>query len=86
MTAAVKPTEYLRVSYSSLNTAHSCWRRFEFHKLYPKLAGGFDDFYAAEVGKALHAGFQDYLIHGDQNLAIWAFMQAFPYEGSPKPR
>lgn len=75
------PTEYLRVSYSSLNTAASCWRKFEFHKLYPRIASPWDDDnYAADVGKALHAGFQGYLTHGNREQAIWEFMLAFPYE------
>lgn len=78
---ADKPTEYLRVSYSSMNVFASCHRKFEFDKLYPKRARDGEDFYAADVGKALHAGYQAYLIHGDKEKAIWAFMLEFPYEG-----
>ena len=69
----------LRVSYSSLGTFASCARKFEFDKLYPKRERG-GDWYAADVGKALHAGFQHWLTHGDQDQAIWEFMLAFPYE------
>lgn len=77
---ATEPTEFLRVSYSSLNVFASCNRKFEFDKLYPKRPRDNDDNYAADVGKALHAGFQDYLINNDRESAIWALMQAFPYE------
>jgi ATP-dependent helicase/DNAse subunit B len=75
-----EPTEYLRVSYSSLNTYESCKRKFEFDKLYPRRERTGEDFYAADVGKALHAGYQDYLVNHDKESAIWEFMQAFPYE------
>lgn len=69
----------LRVSYSSLNTFSSCARKFEFDKLYPKRPRD-GDWYAADVGSAMHAGFQHYLTHKDQDEAVWAFMQAFPFE------
>lgn len=75
-----EPNEYLRVSYSSLNTAAYCWRKFEFNKLYPQAKRVWDDNYAADVGKALHSGFQEYLISSDKEKAIWALMQEFPYQ------
>lgn len=74
-------TEFLRVSYSSLNTFASCNRKFELDKLYPKRVRDGEDFYAADVGKALHAGFQNYLVTSDVEAAIWAFMQEFPFQG-----
>lgn len=76
-----RPTEYLRVSYSSLGTDDNCHRKFEFDKLYPKRLRTGEDFYAADVGKALHAGFQDYLIKGDKESAIWHMMKEFPFVG-----
>lgn len=69
----------LRVSYSSLNTFASCARKFEFDKLYPKRVRTNEDWYAADVGSALHAGFQHYLSHRNQDDAIWAFMESFPF-------
>lgn len=75
-----EPTDFLRVSYSSLNTYASCPRKFEFHKLYPRPNRQDEDYYSAEVGKALHAGFQQFLMTGSDEKAIWSFMQAFPYE------
>lgn len=71
-------TQTLRVSYSSLGTFSSCPRKFEFDKLYPRRVRDGDN-YAADVGKALHAGYQDYLVNKDRDSAIWQFMLAFPF-------
>lgn len=73
-----EPTEFLRVSYSSLNMADSCLRKFELNKLYPRRVRDPDQF-AADVGTALHHGYQDYLIHQDLDRAIWMLMQDYPY-------
>lgn len=72
--------QYLNVSYSSLNLADSCLRKFEFNKLYPRRARDSDAF-AADVGTALHHGYQDYLVNQDMDSAIWALMQSYPYAG-----
>lgn len=72
--------ETLRVSYSSLGTFSSCPRKFEFDKLYPKKDRSYEDNYAADVGKALHAAYQDYLIHKDTDRAILELMRTFPFE------
>ena len=74
------PTDFLRVSYSSLNVFASCNRKFELDKLYPRRERVLEDFYAADVGKALHAAYQDFLIRGDKESAIWILMQEFPFE------
>lgn len=73
------PNDWLRISYSSLNTFANCARRFEFSKLYPRRARDYDTF-AADVGKALHRGYQHYLVHRDEEKAIWAMMEVYPYE------
>jgi len=70
--------EYLEVSYSSLNLADSCLRKFEFNKLYPRRARDQDAF-AADVGTALHHGYQDYLVNQDEDSAVWALMNSYPY-------
>ena len=72
-----RPT--LQVSYSSLNTFAACPRKFEFDKLYPRLERDGDSF-AADVGSALHAGYQDFLIHGDADRATFKLMEAYPYK------
>jgi hypothetical protein len=71
----------IRVSYSSLATFESCPRKFEFQKIYPKVARNQDDNYAADVGKALHAGYQEYLTSKDRDSATWQFMLHFPFQG-----
>jgi hypothetical protein len=74
-----EPTDYLRVSYSSLNVFSSCERKFEFQKLYPQRNRD-REMFAADVGTALHHGYQDYLIHGDRERATWLYMTDYPYE------
>ena len=73
-----EPTEFLEVSYSSLNLADGCMRKFEFNKLYPRRARDSDAF-AADVGTALHHGYQDYLANQDRDRALWALMTDYPY-------
>jgi hypothetical protein len=68
----------LRLSYSSLNVFESCARKLEFDKFYQKPARVFEDNYAADVGSAIHAGYQNYLATHDRDEATWAFLQAFP--------
>lgn len=75
-----QPTDFLRVSYSSMNVFASCERKFEFNKLYPQKKRE-SDMFAADVGTALHHGYQDYLIHQDRERAIWTYMQDYPYDG-----
>jgi ATP-dependent helicase/DNAse subunit B len=72
--------EVLRLSYSSLKTFSTCARKLEFDKLYPKIKRLNDDSYAADVGTAIHAGYQHYLTGGSEQDSIWEFMQAFPFE------
>src|SRR3546814_8140567 len=36
--------------------------------------------FAAEAGKCLHEGFQNFLIHQSEEQAIWALLESFPYE------
>lgn len=73
------PTQYLKVSYSSMNTFESCARKFEFNKLYPRKDDPGEAF-AADVGTAIHHGYQDFLVHGGRDQAVWRLMQDYPYE------
>lgn len=73
-----EPTEYFKVSYSSLNLSENCLRKFEFNKLYPRRVRDGDQ-YAADVGTALHAGIQHYMAYGDEGAAWWEVMKKFPY-------
>lgn len=76
---ALKASEHLRVSYSSLQTDESCHRKFEFQKIYPRRPRMFESF-AADVGSALHAGYQSYLIHQDEDRALWDMCRAYPIQ------
>lgn len=69
----------IRVSYSSMNTFASCARKFELDKLFPRIERPLDEFYAAEVGKALHSGYQSWLVDGDEDKAVWEFTRGFPF-------
>jgi PD-(D/E)XK nuclease superfamily len=75
-----EPTEFLSLSYSSLNLADTCMRKFEFNKLYPRRPRDSDAF-AADVGTALHHGYQDYLVNQDLDKATWELMKSYPYMG-----
>src|SRR3546814_6263995 len=69
----------LQISYSSSGTFDSCNRKFEFRKIYPRSKPRTSGF-AAEVGKCLHEGFQNFLIHQSEEQEIWALLESFPYE------
>lgn len=77
-TSPLAPKDF-RVSYSSLNTASSCLRKFEFNKLYPRKARDGEEQFAADVGKAMHMAVQHWMIHGDEDAALWTLMRNFPY-------
>lgn len=77
--ATGSPNDWLRISYSSLNLFSSCPRKFEFNKLYPRRARDYDTF-AADVGKCLHAGYQQYLVNRSEHDAFWAMAMSYPYE------
>lgn len=79
MSAPFYPSvEALRVSYSSLNGLYSnCNRKWEFMKLFQH-EKSVDENVPGEVGKALHAGYQDFLINKDREKAITAMMLDYP--------
>ena len=85
MTVMTEPTDFLRLSYSSLNLADTCLRKFEFNKLYPRRVRDSDAF-AADVGTAMHHGYQDYLVNQDLDRAIWMLMKDYPYMGEFEQR
>lgn len=68
----------LDVSYSSLNLADHCLRKFEFRKFYPQKPWG-DDQFAADVGKAMHSAIQSWCTDGDEDKAYWILMKEYPY-------
>ena len=60
------PADKLVLSHSTRSSFRRCPRLLEFNKLFGDNKRD-DDNFAAEVGKALHAGFQHYLIHKDED-------------------
>ena len=75
------PIRKLLISHSSTNM--SCDRKFEFHKLYPKIIDN-EEKYDTGVGHALHRAYQNYFIHRDKDQAIWVLMKNYPYGALPK--
>lgn len=73
------PIKRLVLSHSSRSTYKRCERQFEFSKMYGDPVRKQEAF-AAGVGKALHAGTQEFLSSGDENKACMALLTNFPYE------
>lgn len=73
------PIKNLVLSHSGRSSFRRCARLLEFNKLYGD-AEKRDEQFAAECGKALHVGFQNYLVHKNEEKAIFAFMIAYPHE------
>jgi hypothetical protein len=75
--------ESLQLSNSSLNMFHSCPRKLEFRKFYKHSLR--EESQAMSAGTALHIGYQTFLETGNKELAIFAFMLAYPikYQTSP---
>jgi len=73
----------LRLSHSSLATYRSCSRKLEFKKFYPLTRR--DENVDTGVGKALHTGYQSYLIHGDRDKAIFDMMLEYPIHLNSNP-
>lgn len=70
--------QWLRVSYSSMNVFDSCARKFEFQKFYQQPQVAFENF-AADVGTSIHKGYQNFLVHGDVDRALWEYLKSYPY-------
>lgn len=73
------PIKNLVLSHSTRSSFRRCSRLLEFNKLFGDGDKGEEQF-AAECGKALHTGFQNYLINRNETKAIFAFLMAYPYD------
>lgn len=73
------PIDKLVLSHSTRSSFRRCPRLLEFNKLYGD-SGRKEEAFAAEVGKALHEGFQEYLISKNEELAIMKFLIAYPHD------
>lgn len=74
--------KYLRLSDSTLSLFESCDRKLEFRKFYRH--GKKDESFHGEVGKAMHAGFQSWLVHRDEERAVFDMMTNYPVHLMPE--
>jgi hypothetical protein len=72
------PVDKLILSHSSRSTFRRCARQFEFSKMFGEGSKN-DEMFAADVGKSLHEGFQEYLISRDEEKAILKFLIHYPH-------
>ena len=84
------PLTRLVLSHSTQASYRSCARRgIEFKKLFgaPQKETDEDgnpvDNFAADCGKALHEGFQEYMISRDEDKAIIAMLMHYPFIAEP---
>ena len=62
----------IRLSHSSLDTLHSCERKFELYKLLQGEGNEKEDTEHTVFGKAFGAGCQSYLEYQDKERALFA--------------
>lgn len=73
------PLNKLVLSHSTRTSYPRCNRLLEFNKMFGDNSDR-EEAFAAEVGKALHVGSQNYLVHKDENQAVMKFLMAYPHE------
>jgi hypothetical protein len=73
------PVKNLVLSHSGRSSFRRCARLLEFGKLYGD-SDDRDEMFAAECGKALHVGFQSFLVDRSEEWAIFKFLIAYPHE------
>lgn len=78
------PLKHLILSHSSSTSYGSCARKLEFAKFYGVPKHELDengmpvDNFAADVGKCLHTGYQNYLVNQDEQQALWQMALKYP--------
>lgn len=73
----------LRLSESSRNVLRSCPRKLEFRKFY--MHSRRDESLPAGAGTALHAAYQNWLVHKDFELACWQLLLHYPFKFEHNP-
>lgn len=68
----------LNVSFSSTGTLRSCPKKFYLNKFFDHPERRFESI-AMSAGHVIHAGYQDYLVHGDVDQGLWVMGQAYPH-------
>lgn len=82
------PNNHLRISHSSRITLTNCKRKFQFRKFFQQVRRQREGQSAlkAELGKALHHGYQEFVRHVEMPMdertehAIFEYMKAYPIE------
>lgn len=72
------PVETLILSDSSWTKLHDCPRKFELYKMIGHGDHQFEDNLHTGSGKALHAGWQEWMTSRNRKQAIWQFMKRYP--------
>ncbi len=92
LTPFVYPLKRLVLSHSTQSGYRSCARRgIEFKKLFGTAAnfqeldefGNPVDNFAADCGKAIHSGFQSFMIDRNEDNAIWRMLLDYPFQAEP---
>jgi len=76
--------EKLEVSDSVFHQFDSCEQKFFLGKVLG--VNGHTDELAnapAQIGTALHVGYQDYIVHGDEDKAVWEYSRRYPFDLIP---
>lgn len=68
----------LNISYSSSGTLDFCAKKFQLNKMFAQPPRHFESI-AMAAGTALHAAFQDFLIHGDLERGLMTLGLAYPH-------
>lgn len=72
------PLTELRLSHSSRELLKNCERKFEFIKIYRHPRAHRE--LPPECGKAIHAGFQEWMVSKDFDAAVWQMMLNYPID------
>lgn len=84
MSYLYKPPVF-QLSNSSINLGDDCAKKLFVSRFFPQKRDLFSSV-PAEVGTALHHGYQNYVEFGDKDQAIFAMMQSYPLEENPDPK
>lgn len=79
-TVSPYPLTMLVLSHSSRESFRSCARKLEFRQFYGEPRNQDDDNFAGDVGNALHRGLATWLTTYSETRAMFAMLQAFPYD------
>lgn len=83
------PLRHLILSHSTTSSYRSCARKLEFRKFFGTKQVELDEWgnpvdnHAADCGKCLHTGFQDYLVNLDEERAIYRMALEYPMRSEP---